>query len=73
LESAAVLGTLLKFCKTEQGLGLLLLKSQCDSETNDLKGGYDEAIVGDALSLIKDVSVLEPCVVKTLRRDGWFD
>jgi len=49
---------------------MLLLKSQCDSETNDLKG---EAIVGDALSLIKDVSVLEPCVVKTLRRDGWFD
>ena len=31
LESATVLSNLLKFCKTDQGLGLLLLKSQCDS------------------------------------------
>jgi len=73
LDSAAVLGNLLKFCKTDQDLGLLLLKSQCDSQTCNIKEGYDEAIVGDALSLIKDVGVLEPCVITTLKRDGWFD
>ena len=47
--------------------------SQYDNSSHDLKVGYDEAIVGDALSLIKDRSQINPYILKTLKQDGWFD
>ena len=73
LASASVLSSLLEFYKTDQKLGIDLLMSQYDNSRHDLKIGYDEAIVGDALSLIKDRSQINPYILKTLKQDGWFD
>jgi len=57
----------------EQNLGIVLLKYQCNSEKCNLKTGYDEAIVGDALSLIKNVNDIDPCIITILKQDGWFN
>ncbi|OUM61624.1 hypothetical protein PIROE2DRAFT_20920 [Piromyces sp. E2] len=72
LKKAAVLNNLLKFCKTDQGLGLILLKSQYNSETCNLKDEYDESVVKGALSLIKDMNSVESCLVEALKNDGWL-
>lgn len=60
LANASVLNNLLKFYETDQNLGIALLTSQYDSNTCSLKNGYDTAIVGDALSMIKDVNSIDP-------------
>ncbi len=73
LESAAVLSNLSTFYGTDQNLGINLLMSQYDGSSHNLKIGYDEAIVGDALSLIKDRSQIDSRILKTLKQDGWFD
>ncbi|OUM61625.1 hypothetical protein PIROE2DRAFT_12319 [Piromyces sp. E2] len=72
LKSAPVLNNLLKICKTDHELGLLLIKSQCNSGTYNLKPGYELVVIAEALSLINSLDDLEPCIIKVLKNDGWF-
>lgn len=66
-----VLRKLSEVYETDNALGLALLESQCDNF--QLKSGYDEATVGDALSLINDKNSIPFNVMKTLKQDGWLD